>query len=410
MTTAAADAPPENSSARFIELAEKFGARNYHPLPIVISRAKGVWVYDPEGRKYMDMLSSYSALNQGHGHPRIIRALVEQARRATLTSRAFHNDQIGPFMGELCGLSGFSTCLPMNSGAEAVETAIKAARKWAYLRKGIPQNKAEIIACVNNFHGRTVTTVSFSTEEQYRRDFGPLTPGFKIVPFGDAAALRSAITPDTAAFIVEPIQCEAGIHVPPEGYFRQVREICSRENVLLMLDEIQTGLGRTGRLFAFEHEGIRPDVLILGKALGGGVLPISAVLSDEAVLGLFKPGDHGSTFGGNPLACAVARASLRVLVEDKLSERADELGAFLMKRLRGLKSPLLREVRGRGLIIGIELQPSAGGARPYCERLKDEGMLCKETHEHVIRLAPPLVVKKSELKWAFEKIQKVLGG
>ncbi|MFA6316290.1 MAG: ornithine--oxo-acid transaminase [Elusimicrobiota bacterium] len=395
-------------SQPFIDLAEKYGAHNYHPLPLVISSAKGVWVKSPEGRRYIDMLSSYSALNQGHRHPAIIKALVDQARKVTLTSRAFHTEVIGPFLKEVCELSGFDMALAMNSGAEAVETAVKMARKWGCMKKGLPQDKAEIICCTNNFHGRTVTLISFSSDEQYRRDFGPYTPGFKLVPFGDAEALKAAITPNTVAFLVEPIQCEAGILIPPQGYFRQVREICAKAGVLLMLDEIQTGLGRTGRMFAFEHEDIRPDALILGKALGGGVMPISAVLASSEVLGVFKPGDHGSTFGANPLACAVARASMKVLKDEKLDERARRLGEAFLARLRTIKSRHVKEFRGRGLIIGIELHPSAGGARRFCEKLMELGMLCKETHEHVIRLAPPLVITEKELDWAFKRVKKVL--
>ncbi|MBI5624522.1 MAG: ornithine--oxo-acid transaminase [Elusimicrobia bacterium] len=391
-----------------MDLAEKYGAHNYHPLPLVISSAKGVWVKDPEGKRYMDMLSSYSALNQGHRHPAIIKALFDQARKVTLTSRAFHTEQIGPFLKEVCELSGFDMALAMNSGAEAVETAIKMARKWGCMKKGLPQEKAEIIACTNNFHGRTVTIVSFSSDEQYRRDFGPYTPGFKLIGFGDAEALKAAITPNTVAFLVEPIQCEAGILIPPQGYFRQVRDICAKAGILLILDEIQTGLGRTGRMFAFEHEGIRPDALILGKALGGGVMPISVTLASSEVLGVFKPGDHGSTFGANPLACAVARASMKVLRDEGLDERARKLGDAFLARLRTIKSPHVKEYRGRGLIIGIELHPSAGGARRFCERLMQLGMLCKETHEHVIRLAPPLVITEKELDWAFKRVKKVL--
>ncbi|MBI4669972.1 MAG: ornithine--oxo-acid transaminase [Elusimicrobia bacterium] len=395
-------------SRPLIELAEKYGANNYHPLPVVVATAKGVWVKDVEGKKYMDMLSAYSALNQGHCHPKIIKALASQAKKATLTSRAFHNDQMGPFLKELCDLAGFDKALPMNSGAEAVETAVKTARKWGYLKKGIPRDKAEIIVAANNFHGRTITVISFSTEEQYRKDFGPLTTGFKVIAFGDAEALRRAITPNTAAFLVEPSQCEAGILMPRPGYFKEVRAICKEAGILLMLDEIQTGLGRTGKMFAFEHEGVKPDVLILGKALGAGVLPISAVLANNEIMGLYKPGDHGSTFGGNPLACAVARTALKVIIEERLCQKAEESGAYLMVKLRTLKSPHIKEIRGRGLIVGIDLHASAGGARKFCEKLMEEGVLCKETHEHVIRLAPPLNITKKELDWAFERVKKVL--
>jgi ornithine--oxo-acid transaminase len=355
------------------------------------------------------MLSCYSALNQGHRHPVIIKALIDQAKKVTLVSRAFHSDQLGLFLKELSELTGFARSLPMNSGAEAVETAVKTARKWGCMKKGLPQEKAEIIVAANNFHGRTVTLVSFSSDEQYRKDFGPFTPGFKIVPFGDAEALKAAITPNTVAFLVEPIQAEAGILIPPPGYLQKVREICTQNNVLLMLDEIQTGMGRTGKMFAFEYEGIRPDVLILGKALGGGVLPVSAVCASAEILGVYQPGDHGSTFGGNPLACAVARAAMKVLKDEGLVERSAQMGEYLMSKLRGLKSGYIKEIRGRGLLIGIELHPAAGGARRFCEDLMRRGMLCKETHEHVIRLAPPLVITEKEIDWAFSRLKKVLG-
>jgi ornithine--oxo-acid transaminase len=404
-------ATPDNKthSEQLMEMGEKYGAHNYHPLPIVISEAKGVWVKDPEGCKYLDMLSCYSALNQGHRHPAVIKALVDQAKKVTLTSRAFHNDQLGPFLKELSEITGFEMSLPMNSGAEAVETAVKTARKWGYQKKGVPSDQAEIIVAANNFHGRTVALLGFSTEELYRKDFGPFAPGFKIVPFGDAEALRAAITPNTVAFLVEPIQAEAGILIPPPGYFQKVREICTASNVLLMTDEIQTGMGRTGKMFAFEHEAIRPDVLILGKALGGGVMPISAVCANTAVLGVFKPGEHGSTFGGNPLACAVARAAIKVLTEEGLIERSRQMGDYLMEKLRSLKSGYIKEIRGRGLLIGIELHPAAGGARRFCEALMQRGVLCKETHDHVIRLAPPLVITEKEIDWAFSRVKKVLG-
>ncbi len=405
-------ATPESKSPtqELIELSERHGAHNYHPLPICISEGKGVWVKDPEGCKYLDMLSSYSALNHGHRHPAVMQALLAQAKKVTLTSRAFHNDQLGPFLKELADLTGFAMALPMNSGAEAVETAVKTARKWGCLKKGVAQDQAEIIVAANNFHGRTVTIVGFSTEEQYRRDFGPFTPGFKVVPFGDAAALRAAITPQTVAFLVEPIQAEAGILLPPPDYFQAVREICTQSNVLLVLDEIQTGMGRTGRMFAFEHEGIRPDVLVLGKALGGGVLPISVVCAQPEVMDVYKPGDHGSTFGGNPLACAVARAAMRALKDEGLVERSARMGEYLMGKLRALKSGYVKEVRGRGLLVGIELHASAGGARRFCESLMHRGMLCKETHEHVIRLAPPLVISEKEIDWAMARLKKVLAG
>ncbi len=389
----------------FIELEDKYGAHNYHPLDVVIERAEGVWLYDVEGKRYLDCLAAYSAVNQGHCHPKILKAMLEQAQKVTLTSRAFRNDQLPLLCRQLHELTGYDMALPMNSGAEAVETAIKAARKWGYKVKGIPDGQAEIVVCANNFHGRTVTIVSFSTDEQYRDGFGPFTPGFKVVPFGDAAALRDAITPNTCAFLVEPIQGEAGIVIPPAGFLKQAAEICRRNNVLLVADEIQSGLGRTGKLFAYMHEGIRPDMLIIGKALAGGFYPVSAVLSSKEVLGVFHPGDHGSTFGGNPLGCAVARAALQVLVEEKLVERSAELGSYFLGRLQKLRGPHLREVRGKGLWIGIELDVPA---RPYCEALKDRGILCKETHDHVIRVAPPLVITREEIDWACEQIRQVV--
>ncbi len=388
-----------------IELENRYGAHNYHPLDVVIERAEGVWVWDNEWNRYLDCLAAYSAVNQGHCHPRILEALIEQAHRVTLTSRAFRNDQLPLLCKELHELTGFDMVLPMNSGAEAVETAIKTARKWGYKIKGIPEDQAEIIVCANNFHGRTVTIVSFSTDAQYRDGFGPFTPGFKTIPFGDAAALRDAITENTCAFLVEPIQGEAGIIIPPQGFLKEASEICTRNRVLLMADEIQSGLGRTGKLFAYMHEGIRPDVLIIGKALGGGFYPISAVLASKEILGVLHPGDHGSTFGGNPLACAVARAALRVMVEDDLPARSAELGAYFLDLLRSLRSPDVKEVRGKGLWIGIELYSLA---RSYCEALKEEGILCKETHDKVIRIAPPLVIKRAEIDWAFERIRRVV--
>ncbi len=389
----------------FIELEEKYGAHNYHPLDVVIERAQGVWVYDVEGNRYLDCLASYSAVNQGHCHPKILQALVEQAQKVTLTSRAFRNDQLPLLCQQLCDLTGYEMALPMNSGAEAVETAIKAARKWGYKVKGIPEGQAEIIVCANNFHGRTVTIISFSTDEQYRDGFGPFTPGFKVIPFGSATALRLAITPNTCAFLVEPIQGEAGIVIPPDGFLREAADVCRRSNVLFIADEIQCGLGRTGKLFAYMHEGVRPDVLIIGKALAGGFYPVSAVLSSQEILGVFHPGDHGSTFGGNPLACAVARAALQVLIEEKLVQRSAELGEYFLRKLQTLRSPHLREVRGKGLWIGIELDVPA---RPYCEALKELGVLCKETHEYVIRIAPPLVIARAEIDWAFERIKQVI--
>ncbi len=392
----------------YIRLEETYGAHNYKPLDVVISRAQGVWVWDVEGRKYLDFLSAYSAVNQGHCHPRILQALIEQAGRVTLTSRAFRNDQLPLLEKELCELTGYEMVLPMNSGAEAVETALKAARKWGYQVKGIPADRAEIITCSGNFHGRTITIVSFSTEDQYKEGFGPHTPGFMVIPYGDAAALEAAITPNTVAFMVEPIQGEGGVIIPPAGYIRQVREICTRRNVLLIADEIQSGLGRAGRLFACDWEDVRPDVMIIGKALSGGFYPVSATLSSRELLGVFRPGDHGSTFGGNPLACAVAREALKVLVEEGLIERSAELGAYFLGRLSRIESEHIKEVRGMGLMIGVELKHEAGGARRFCEALKDRGLLCKETHKHVIRFAPPLVVTEEELDWALEQIELVL--
>jgi ornithine--oxo-acid transaminase len=388
-----------------IELENQYGAHNYHPLDVVIERAEGVWVYDVEGKRYLDCLAAYSAVNQGHCHPKILQALIEQAHKVTLTSRAFRNDQLPLFYKELHELTGYDMALPMNTGAEAVETAIKTARKWGYKIKGIPEDKAEVIVCANNFHGRTITQVSFSTDAQYRDGFGPFTPGFKVIPFGDVQALEDAITPNTCAFLVEPIQGEAGIVIPPPGFLKQAADICRQNRVLLMTDEIQSGLGRTGKLFAHMHEGIRPDVVIVGKALSGGFYPVSAVLSSSEIMGIFKPGDHGSTFGGNPLGCAVARAALRVLTQEKLVERSAELGAYFLGLLQTLRSPDLKEVRGKGLWIGIELHSPA---RAYCEALKEEGILCKETHDRVIRIAPPLVIQREEIDWAFERIRKVI--
>jgi len=391
----------------FIELENQYGAHNYHPLDVVIERGDGVWVYDIDGRRYLDCLAAYSAVNQGHCHPRILETLMEQAQKVTLTSRAFRNEQLALLYQELHALTGFEMALPMNSGAEAVETALKTARKWGYKIKGIPRDQAEIIVCANNFHGRTISIVGFSTDEQYRDGFGPFTPGFKVIPFGDANALRGAITPNTCAFLVEPIQGEAGIVIPPAGFLKQAAEICRQNRVLLMADEIQSGLGRTGKLFAYMHEGITPDVLIIGKALAGGYYPVSAVLASREILGVFQPGDHGSTFGGNPLGCAIARVALKVLVEEKLVERSAELGAYFLGLLRTLRSPNLKEVRGIGLWIGIELH---GPARPYCEALKEAGILCKETHDHVIRVAPPLVITREEIDWAFHRIEHVIQG
>ena len=391
----------------YVAMEKEFGANNYHPLDVVIERASGVWFYDTEGKRYLDCLAAYSAVNQGHCHPKIMAALIEQAQYVTLTSRAFRNVQLPLFYKELHELTGFEMALPMNSGTEAVETALKTARKWGYQVKGIPENQAEIIVCSNNFHGRTISIVSFSTDDQYRKDFGPFLPGFKIIPFGDAEALRSAITPNTCAFLVEPIQGEAGIIIPPKGYLNEVAAICKESNVLLMVDEIQSGLGRTGKLFAYQHEGIKPDLVILGKALSGGYYPVSAVLSSREILGLFHPGDHGSTFGGNPLACAVARAALRVLVDENLTERSAELGAFFLAELGSMKSPLVASIRGRGLWIAIELTVAA---RSLCEVLKERGILCKETHDKVIRLAPPLTITQDEIAWAAEIIRDVIEG
>jgi len=389
----------------FIEMENQYGAHNYHPLDVVIKRAEGVWVYDIEGKRYLDCLAAYSAVNQGHCHPAILQALIDQAHKVTLTSRAFRNEQLPLFYKELYEFTGYDMALPMNTGAEAVETAIKTARKWGYKIKGIPEGKAEVIVCANNFHGRTITEVSFSTDAQYRDGFGPFTPGFKVIPFGDAQALEDAITPHTCAFLVEPIQGEAGIIIPPAGFLKRAAEICRQNRVLLVVDEVQSGFGRTGRLFAYMHEGVRPDVVIVGKALSGGFYPVSAVLSSWEIMRIYQPGDHGSTFGGNPLGCAVARAALRVLKDENLVERSAELGAYLLGLLQTLRSHEIKEVRGKGLWIGIELR---GPARPYCEALKQEGILCKETHDRVIRIAPPLVIQRREIDWAFERIREVL--
>lgn len=392
-------------SEQIIEQTDRFGAHNYHPLPVVISEAEGVWVKDPEGNKYMDMLSAYSAVNQGHRHPKIIEALKQQADRVTLTSRAFHNDQLGPWFEKVCQLTNKDMALPMNTGAEAVETAIKAARRWAYDHKGVAENQAEIIGCEGNFHGRTMTAVSLSSEEEYKRGFGPMLPGIKLVPYGDIDALKSIITPNTAAFIIEPIQGEAGIVIPPEGFLKAAYELCKENNVLFIADEIQSGLARSGKMFACDWEDVIPDVYILGKALGGGVFPISCVVANKDILGVFNPGSHGSTFGGNPMACAVSIAALDVLIDEQLSEKSLELGEYFMKQLRGIKNPIIQEIRGKGLFIGAVLTEPA---RKYCEALKAEGLLCKETHENVIRFAPPLVISQEELDWAIERIKKVL--
>ncbi len=392
----------------FIEIEEKYGAHNYHPLDVVIEKAEGVWVYDVEGNRYLDCLSAYSAVNQGHVHPRILDAMLSQAKKVTLTSRAFRNDQLPLFYKELSEFSGYEMSIPMNSGAEAVETAVKLARKWAYRVKGVPRHQAEMITVSGNFHGRTTTIVSFSTEPLYREDFGPFTPGFVTVPYGDAAALEKAITPNTAAVMLEPIQGEAGVIIPPAGYLKQVAEICKKHNVLLIADEIQTGLCRTGKVFAHQYEGIRPDMVVVGKALSGGFYPISAVLADQPVMGLFTPGEHGSTFGGNPLAAAIGRAAIAVLREEKLAERSSELGTYFVEQLSEIPSKHVREVRGRGLLIGVELYPEAGGARRFCVELQKRGILAKETHDHVIRFAPPLVIEKDIIDWALPKIREVL--
>jgi len=392
----------------YIALENQYGAKNYKPLDVVLERGAGIWVWDVEGRQYIDFLSAYSAVNQGHSHPRILNALVQQAQKLPLTSRAFRNDQLPLLAQELCTLTGYEKMLPMNSGAEAVETALKLARKWGHIVKGVPDGQQEIIACTGNFQGRTISIISFSDEPQYREGFGPFTPGFKLVPYGDADALEAAITSNTVAFSLEPIQGEAGVIIPPEAYLQRVREICTRHNVLLITDEIQTGLGRTGYFLATQHEGVRGDIVTIGKALSGGFYPISAVLCDAEVMNVLKPGDHGSTFGGNPLGAAVAREAIRVLVEEGMLENARVQGDYLMERLRQLESPYIKEVRGRGLLIGVELHAEAGGARRFCEALMDEGLLCKETHMHVIRFAPPLIISRDEIDWAMERIERVL--
>lgn len=395
-------------SQQYIQLEDEFGAHNYKPLDVVLQRGEGVWVWDVEGNKYMDCLSAYSAVNQGHCHPKIMQTMIEQARKLTLTSRAFRNDQLALLYKELCELTRSHKVLPMNSGAEAVETVIKAVRKWGYKVKGVPENKAEVIVCKDNFHGRTIAIIGFSTENQYQNGFGPFAPGFKIIPFGDADALEAAITPNTVAFMVEPIQGEAGVIIPPPGYLKDVKDICEKNDVMLILDEIQTGLGRTGKLLAEEHDGIEADVTVIGKALSGGFYPISAVLSNQEVLGVFMPGDHGSTFGGNPLACAVARTALKVLIEENMIDNAMRMGNYFMSRLKEIKNPHIKEVRGMGLMIGVQLLPDAGGARQYCEALMQQRLLCKETHENIIRFAPPLVITEKEIDWAMERIKPVL--
>jgi ornithine--oxo-acid transaminase len=389
-------------------LEKEHGARNYTPLDVVLARGEGIWVYDADGRKYLDSLSSYSALNQGHCHPRLVKTMTEQCRTLTLTSRAFHNDQYPLLLSRLAQLTGYQTALPMNSGVEAVETAIKLARKWAYTVKGVPRNQAEVIVAENNFHGRTITALSFSTEPLYRDYFGPYTPGFVFVPYGDRKALEQAITPNTAAILMEPIQGEAGVIMPPAGYLQETRTLCTQSNTLLLMDEIQTGLGRTGKLFAYEYEEIRPDIVIIGKALGGGMYPVSAILADRDLMDIFKPGEHGSTFGGNPLGAAVAIEALNILMDEHLIENAARMGEYTIQRLRAISSPWIRQVRGKGLLIGIELIPEARGARRFCEALKDKGLLCKETHENVIRFAPPLIIDQEPIDWALALIAEVL--
>lgn len=392
----------------YIEIEDRYGAHNYHPLDVVINKGEGVWVFDVEGKKYLDCLSAYSALNQGHVHPAILKAMIDQAKKVTLTSRAFRNDQLPLFYKELSEMTGYEMSIPMNSGAEAVETALKLARKWGYVVKGLPRYKAEIIVANGNFHGRTISIISFSTEQLYKNDFGAFTPGFINVPYGDASAIEKAITPNTAAVMLEPIQGEGGVLIPPLGYLKQVADICKKNNVLFVADEIQTGLGRTGKLFASDYDGVRPDMVIIGKALSGGFYPVSAVLADIPIMGLFQPGEHGSTFGGNPVAAAVARAALKVIRDEKLVENAANMGAYFMAQLRAIQSPHVKEVRGKGLLIGVELKPEAGGARRFCEALMTKQILAKETHDNVIRFAPPLVIDKKTIDWAIERISEVL--
>ncbi len=394
--------------SHYIQLEEKFGAHNYKPIDVVLSRGKGVWVWDVNGNKYLDCLSAYSAVNQGHCHPKIMQVLIDQAQKLTLTSRAFRNDQLGLFYQEICELTRSHKILPMNSGAEAVETAIKTVRKWGYTVKGVPDDQAEIIVCENNFHGRTISIVSFSTNSNARSGFGPFTPGFKVIPFDDVQSLETAITPNTVAFLVEPIQGEAGVIIPQPGYLKAAKELCEKHRVILILDEIQTGLGRTGKLLAEEHDGIEADLTLIGKALSGGFYPVSAVLSNTEVMNVLQPGEHGSTFGGNPLACAIARAALKVLVEEGLIDNAASIGAYFLEGLKQIANPDIKEIRGKGLMIGVEFYPEAGGARQYCVKLKENGLLCKETHDHIIRLAPPLVITKEEVDWALERIESVL--
>ncbi len=396
------------SSHDYIELENQFGANNYHPLDVILTEGKGVWVFDIDGNRYLDCLSAYSALNQGHVHPRILDVFIKQAGKLTLTSRAFRNDQLPLFYKEICNLTGYEKVLPMNSGSEAVETAIKIARKWGYLVKGIPKNHAEIITAQGNFHGRTVTIISHSTEPLYKDDFGPFTPGFKTVPYGDASALEKSIGENTAAVMIEPIQGEGGVIIPPEGYLRQVSEICRKNNVLLIADEIQTGLGRTGKLFACDHENVRPDMIIIGKALAGGFYPVSAVLADSAIMDTIQPGQHGSTFGGNPIAAAVSREAIRVIIEENLVENSAKMGEYFLDHLAEINSKHIKEVRGKGLLIGVELTPESGGARRFCEALQEVKILAKETHQNIIRFAPPLIIEKDTIDWAVDRIRRVL--
>ncbi len=395
-------------SSTLIELEEQYGAHNYKPLDVVLSRGEGVWVWDVDGNRYMDCLSAYSAVNQGHCHKKIMQTLIDQAQKLTLTSRAFRNDQLGPFYKELCELTRSHKVLPMNSGAEAVETAIKTVRKWGYTVKGVPENEAEIIVCENNFHGRTISIVSFSTDPDARKGFGPFTPGFIVIPYGDVTAFEAAISPKTVAFLVEPIQGEAGVIIPPEGYLKKIRNICTEQNIMLILDEIQTGLGRTGKLLAEEHEGIEADLTLIGKALSGGFYPVSAVLSNSEVMNVLQPGEHGSTFGGNPLACAVARTALQILIDEGMIENAAKMGTVFLNGLKQIANPLIKDVRGKGLMLAMEFNPEAGGARQYCLRLKENGLLCKETHHHTIRFAPPLIITSSEVEWALDRISAVI--
>ena len=400
----------KTNTQAIIEETEKYSANNYHPLPVVLVKGEGIWVWDADGKKYMDMLAAYSAVNQGHCHPAIISAAKEQMEKITLTSRAFHNDRMGRFLKKLCEVTGYEKALPMNTGAEAVETALKAARKWGYLKKKVEEGKAEIIVVENNFHGRTTTIVGFSTEKQYQHGFGPFTPGFKVIPYGDVEALEKAITPNTVGFLFEPIQGEGGVLIPEEGYIKKTYDICKKHNVLFMADEIQTGFGRTGKMFACDHEGVKPDIVMVGKALGGGLYPVSGILANEEVMSVFNPGDHGSTFGGNPLGSAVGEAALDVLVNEKLPERSAEMGSYFVKKLNEINSPHVKEVRGKGLMIGVEIKKSSGTARPFCECLMNNGILAKETHHQVIRFAPPLVITKEEIDHAIEVIKKVIAG